>query len=176
MNLESIIESLLFIGAKPMSSAQLGDLAKCTVAEATEVADKLADYYRSAGRGMLVIKSSGKYQMVSAPENAEFVQGLVKAETSGELSRPSLETLTIIAYRGPIRKGDLDRVRGVNCSLILRNLMTRGLVESKQEADETFYSVTMDFVRYLGISDLKELPDYDKLSVDSFFDEALQRD
>jgi chromosome segregation and condensation protein ScpB len=54
--------------------------------------------------------------------------------------------------------------------------MTRGLVESKQDGDETLYAVTMDFVRHLGIADLKELPDYDKLSSDSLFEEALQRD
>ena len=106
--------------------------------------------------------------MVSSPENAELVQEFIKDETTGELSRPSLEALTIIAYRGPVSKIDLDRIRGVNCSLILRNLLLRGLIEGKfdKQKQETYYTVTLDFTRFLGLSEIKELPDFEKLNKD----------
>ena len=105
-----------------------------------------------------------------------MVQEFIKDETSGELTRPSLEALTVIAYRGPVSKIDLDRIRGVNCALILRNLMLRGLVEAKNDKkkSETYYNITLDFIRFLGISDIKELPDYERLSKDDTIDRVLE--
>ena len=174
MSLKSKIESLLFVVAKPLPIKQLADLTKESEADIERVADELEAEYRETGRGMQIVKSSNKYQMVSSPENAETVRSLVKDETTGEMSRPSLETLTIIAYRGPIAKSMLDRIRGVNCSLILRNLLIRGLVEAKQdkESDEVYYTVTLDFLRHLGVNEAKELPDYEKLSRDEVVNEV----
>ncbi|MCG2700667.1 SMC-Scp complex subunit ScpB, partial [Candidatus Parcubacteria bacterium] len=96
-------------------------------------------------------------------------------ETTGELSRPSLESLTIIAYRGPVAKIDLDRIRGINCALILRNLLLRGLIEGKYDnkKKETYYSVTFDFIKFLGINNIKELPDYERLNKDDTIDRML---
>jgi len=111
--------------------------------------------------------------MVSAPDNVKLIQEFIKDETTGELTRPSLETLTIIAYRGPVSKLDLERIRGVNCSLILRNLLIRGLVESKTEKKEIYYNITFDFIRFLGVNDIKELPDYERLHTDDSLDRML---
>jgi len=123
-----------------------------------------------------IIKNGSSFQMVTAPENAELIQQFVKDETTGELSRPSLETLTIIAYRGPVAKTDLDRIRGINCSLILRNLLIRGLVDVREDKkkDESYYTVTFDFLRFLGLNDVKELPDYQKLSQDDTIERILE--
>ena len=74
-----------------------------------------------------------------------------------------MEALTIIAYRGPIAKGDLDKIRGVNCALILRNLLLRGLIESKEVKGEDYYQVSLDFIKFLGVSDVSQLPDYQRL-------------
>ena len=74
--------------------------------------------------------------------------------------------MTIIAYRGPIAKYELERIRGVNCSLIIRNLLLRGLIEEKsgREGQDSLYSVTPDFLRFLGLSRAPDLPDYERLS------------
>lgn len=175
MSLKSQIESLLFVVAKPLPVKQLAELVKEPEADVERIADELEREYRETSRGMQIVKSGNKYQMVSSPENAEVVRGLVKDETSGELSRPSLETLTIIAYRGPIAKSALDRIRGVNCSLILRNLLIRGLVEAKSEKDndEAYYTVTLDFLRHLGINAAKELPDFERLSNEEIADTEI---
>ncbi len=168
MHIKSKIESLLFISAKPMGIKQIADLIKQKKEEIKKAGDELVEEYKEKKRGIQIIKNGSKYQMVSSPENAELVQEFIKDETTGELSRPSLEALTIIAYRGPVSKIDLDRIRGVNCSLILRNLLLRGLIEGKfdKQKQETYYIVTLDFTRFLGLSEIKELPDFEKLNKD----------
>ncbi len=175
MNIKSKIESLLFISAKPMAVKQLSDLIKGDVKEIKRAGDELVEEYKNKNQGIQIIKNGSKYQMVSSPDNAKLVQSFIKDETTGELSRPSMETLTIIAYRGPISKIDLDRIRGVNCSLIVRNLLLRGLIEGKDDKkkNETYYTVTFDFIRFLGINDIHELPDYERLSKDDTLDRML---
>jgi len=175
MEIKSKIESLLFISAKPMTIKQLSDLLKIKDSEIKKAGDELVEDYKNNKKGIQIIKNGSKFQMVSSPENAKVVQDFIKDETTGELTRPSLETLTIIAYRGPISKIDLDRIRGVNCSLIIRNLLLRGLIEAKADSKkkETYYTVTFDFIRFLGINEINELPDYDKLSKDDMIDRFL---
>jgi segregation and condensation protein B len=175
MNIKSKIESLLFISAKAMSMKALSDLIKVTPKEVEAAGQELMDDYQKNKSGLQIIKNGTSFQMVSAPENAKLVQEYIKDETTGELSRPSLETLTIIAYRGPVAKLDLDRIRGINCALILRNLLIRGLIEARQDKtkNETYYNVTLDFIKYLGVSEIKDLPDYEKLHQDDTIDRML---
>jgi len=159
-----------------MSVKALAGFVKKNDEEVKKACEDLVKEYQEAKKGIQIIKNASKFQMVSSADNAKLIQEFLQDETSGELSRPSLETLTIIAYRGPISKLDLDRIRGVNCSLILRNLLLRGLVEVKvdKQKDESYYNVTMDFVRFLGISDVSELPDFEKLSQDDSIDRMLE--
>ncbi len=166
MDLKSQIESILFVSAKPVAIKELASATGAPVEDVEREGDALVGEYADASRGMVVIRDGSRLQMVSSPDNAGAVRAFLKDETTGDLSRPSLETLTIIAYRGPISKIDLDRIRGVNCSLILRNLMMRGLVEASEngETRDACYSVSLDFIRFLGIRSLHELPDYERLS------------
>jgi segregation and condensation protein B len=175
MSLKSQLESLLFISAKPMSVNQLADLLKIAKEEVAQAGDALVEDYKGSGRGVQILKNGNNYQMASSPDNAKLVQEFIKDETTGELSRPSLEALTVIAYRGPIAKIDLDRIRGVNCAMILRNLLLRGLIEAKYDnkLKQNYYNVTMDFIRFLGINDIKELPDFERLSKDDTIDRVL---
>ena len=166
MSLKSQLESLLFISLKPLA---VKDLATFTKAKPKEVEEALAELladYQNKERGLTLIRNNNQYQLTTAGENAALVQEFLKDETSGELSQPSLEALTIIAYRGPIAKLELDRIRGINCSLIIRNLLLRGLIEEKfdRTKNENYYTVTHDFIRFLGLSDLEALPDYAKLN------------
>lgn len=165
MSLKSQLESLLFVAVRPVA---LKDLAASTKAKAKEVEDALADLaadYQARNGGLTLIKNNGQYQITTAAANSSLIQEFLKDETTGELSQPSLEALTIIAYRGPIAKLELDRIRGVNCALIIRNLLLRGLIEEKHDKtkDEDYYTVTHDFIRFLGLNEIANLPDYDKL-------------
>lgn len=183
MSLKSKIESLLFISAKPMTVNQLADLLKADLPagqagrkEIIKSADELLGDYKNNQAGIQIINDGAKYQMVSSPANAKIIQEFIKDETTGELSRPSLEALTIIAYRGPVAKIDLDRIRGINCALILRNLLIRGLVESKfdKKKNETYYTATFDFIRFFGLNSIKDLPDYARLHQDETIDRMLE--
>jgi segregation and condensation protein B len=175
MEIKSQIESLLFVSAKPVSVKELASAVGSAEKEVQAACDELSAEYKERNGGINILKNSGKFQMVSAPETAPAVQAFLKDETTGELSRPSLEALTVIAYRGPITKIELERIRGVNCSMILRNLLMRGLVDAKEDKmkKETYYEVTFDFIRFLGISDVRELPDYERLNAPETLDKAL---
>jgi len=173
--LKSKIEALLFVSAKPITINYLAELIKVEAGEIEKVGDELLAEYRDSGRGMQIVKDHAKYQMVTAPDHADLIRELIKDETTGELSRPSLETLTIIAYRGPISRADLNRIRGINCALIIKNLLLRGLIEAKENTEDgdSYYNVTFDFIRHLGLNDITELPDYERLSKDINLEEIL---
>jgi segregation and condensation protein B len=174
--LKSQLESLLFIAAKPLTSKQLAEWLETKPEKIVSACQELANDYKETGRGIQLTQSGDKFQLVSSPDNAEAVQKFIQEETGGELSRPSLEALTIIAYRGPVSKFELDRIRGVNCSLIVRNLLIRGLIESKDEKGETYYNVTLDFLRFLGVGSVQELPDYERLHNEQTINQVLEEE
>lgn len=165
MSLKSQLESLLFVSLKPLGAKELAAASGAGVAEVKEALSQLESDYAAAERGLALIRNNDQYQLTTAAANAALIQNFLKDETSGELSQPSLEALTIIAYRGPLTKLELERLRGVNCSLILRNLLLRGLIEERPDrrSEESLYAVTHDFLRFLGFSSLNELPDYERL-------------
>lgn len=159
------IESILFVTARPLSIRKLAELCGAQREEVSKALDAIAAVYNTEERGVRVMRHGDDVQMATAPGSSKLVQEFLKDETTGELTKPSLEALTIVAYRGPITKAELEQIRGVNCSLILRNLMMRGLVEAQGEVGQplTTFRVTLDFVRFLGVSTIEELPEYDKL-------------
>lgn len=167
MNIKTKIESLLFVSDRPLSAEDVLKVFGEDNAPAREDVEKFLEEifseYGEKKSGIIVIKNQGKYQMSSSPESADVVQKFLNDETTGELTRPQLETLTIIAYRGPIGKTELEQIRGVNCSLVLRNLLMRGLVEESEKDAEPAYAVTLDFLKFLGLRSAEELPDYQKL-------------
>jgi segregation and condensation protein B len=171
--LQAKIEAVLFIAAKPMTIKDLAAIIACTPAEATAACVALQQAYLDRQGGLALVQDESKYQLVSAPQQAAVVKEFVKQETTGELSKPSLETLTIIAYRGPIAKMELDQIRGINCALILRNLLIKGLIEMKSEKNESYYSVTTDFLKFLGLGNVHDLPDYEKLRTDKGLEQLI---
>ncbi len=177
MTTKQLIESLLFISGRPMSEAKLTEILQKDVKEIRSAAEELMTEWNVPERGVHIIKTGSSYQMATNPELAYLVKDFVKAEQSGELSRPSLETLTIIAYRGPITKAELEQIRGVNCSLILRNLLIKGLVEAHEDQEKmaTVYIITFDLLKFLGINRVEELPDYAKLNSNENLKKLLEQ-
>jgi len=175
MSLKSQLESLLFVAIRPLAVKDLADLVSAKTKEVEEALAELTTDYQERASGLNLIKNNNQYQITTAGDNAELVQKFLKDETTGELSQPSLEALTIIAYRGPISKWELDRIRGVNCSLIIRNLLLRGLIEEKfnRTKQENYYTITNDFIRFLGLGSLDDLPDYEKLNQLAAVDQVL---
>lgn len=176
-NNSAALEAILFVANKPLALNELSKLFSLKESEVETLLEELIGEYQERQGGLRLIKSGTKYQLVTAPETAAIVREFLQDEMSGELTRPSLEALTIIAYRGPIAKIDLDRIRGVNCALILRNLLIRGLIEEEfdKQKNETYYRVSLDFIRYLGVNRVEELPDYEKLHQDESIDRLINR-
>lgn len=166
MSVKSQLESILFVAIKPLTPKDLANLVGVKVDEVKAALEELSVDYKNSGRGLALISNNGQFQLTTSSENSTLVKDFLKDEVNGELSQPSLEALTIIAYRGPISKLELEKIRGVNCSLIIRNLLLRGLIEEKfnKIKNENYYAVTNDFIRFLGLSSLNDLPEYEKLN------------
>ena len=176
MSLQAQLESLLFLATKPLGVKKLSALTQSTVSDVRSALERLMADYNTAPRGIRILAHENEYQMATAPEHAELVADFVEEDLHGELTRPQLETLTVIAYRGPITKTDLEQVRGVHCGLILRNLMMRGLIQTEEDPTklQMVYTVTMDFLRTLGVASVKELPEYQVLSKAETIDRLLE--
>lgn len=167
MNLASKIESLLFVSHKPLSLKKISLHVSASPKEVEECMHGLMEKYDDREEhGILLARNGDQFQLVSSPRNAQLIQDYLKEDVSGELTRPAVETLSIIAYRGPISKTDIEQIRGINCSLILRNLLIRGLVDVKEDASrmEKMYTVSFDFFHHLGLQSMTELPDYERMS------------
>jgi segregation and condensation protein B len=173
-SLEAKIEALLAVSPRPLSVKKIAELADESKDAVREAAAGLAETLKARGSGLTLVRVDDELRMGSASETKDVVEKFVKDETTGELTRPQLETLTVVAYRGPVGKAELEQIRGVNCTIILRNLMMRGLVDEESENGLPAYRVSMDFMRFLGAGSIGELPDYETLRRDKRIEDILE--
>lgn len=165
MDLTGKIEALLFVASKPMTTKQIAKAVEAEKEDAQSSILELINRYNHEDKGVHIIEVDGEVHMVTNPAYAEFLDDYVKSDVTGELTRAQLETLTVIAYCGPVTRPEVEQIRGVNCSVIIRNLMVRGLIRENKEVDSILesYSLTTEALEHLGISSVKELPQYDEL-------------
>jgi segregation and condensation protein B len=175
MKLTTQLESLLFITNRPLTIKQLSELTAAEAAAVQAALVELAEKYNPEDSGVKLVANNQEYQLLTNAETSELTTQFIKQETTGDLTPAQLEALTVIAYRGPVSKAELEIIRGVNCTLILRNLMIRGLVECNTDKKNGVvqYSITFDFLKHLGLSSVRELPDYDKLNQDENLQKLL---
>lgn len=167
MNTESIMESLLFISGEPLSLKKIAKLTSINEGELKLSAGVLAEKYRAGKGGLRILIKGDQAQMVTSGENSEFVEKFLKADREGGLSRAASEVISIIAYRGPLARLEIEEIRGVNCSFTLRHLLIRGLVEkinNPKDARAYLYKISFDFLKKLGLESVEELPKYDELN------------
>ncbi|MFA5962149.1 MAG: SMC-Scp complex subunit ScpB [Parcubacteria group bacterium] len=164
--IKSIIESILFVSGEPMKLLKLAKVSDATEAEVEEAIAKLNEDY-AKGRGLLIVRIKDELQLVTNPENAEFVAELVKSEIQENLSQAALEVLSIVAYRGPMTRAEIEAIRGVNCSFTIRALLIRGLMDRTENIKDNrryIYSVSLDFLKKLGMDSVEKLPDWEVLN------------
>lgn len=176
--LTTTIEAVLFAAAKPIKLSDLRKHLDVSEEVVREAIDDIATRFNVEGSGIHLMEQNGSVQLVSNANVGEAVAKFLKKEASGPLTRPSLETLTIIAYRGPITKPEIEMVRGVNCSLILRNLLIRGFVTEEQDKQrlQPVYHVSHDFLQAIGVNRLDQLPDYEDFRTNERITELLSRE
>ncbi len=162
MNLKSAIETLLFVHGEPMEEEKIAKILKEKKDAVAAALNELREDYR--GRGFALLKKDNEWQLATNPEHAPFIEALVKNEFSEELSRAALETIAIVAYRGPLTRAQIEFVRGVNSSFTLRNLLMRGLVErinNPKDSRSYLYRVSFDFLKHFGLTRIEELPEFE---------------
>ena len=168
--LQSSIESILFASGEPVKLLKLVKILSIEKKEIEKVLIALNEKYADEKSGLALLRKGEEIQLVSKAENAAAVESLVKSELADSLSNAAMEVVSIIAYRGPISKVEIEQIRGVNCAYTLRNLLLRGLIERNDNIRDNrgyVYVISFDFLKKLGITDVKKLPEYGTLSVDS---------
>ena len=160
MTLESKIEAVLFWKGEPVQIKRLAALLKKSEAEIAEALKNLENGL--AERGIELVQKDDEVMLGTRPEMSGIIETLTKEELVKDIGRAGLETLSIIVYRGPTTRRDIDYIRGVNSSFIVRNLMIRGLIERvPNPSDERsfLYKPTFQLLQYLGVGKLDELPE-----------------
>jgi segregation and condensation protein B len=165
--LESKLEAILFVAGEPLRLEKLSKIINQSLADIKVALSNMSQSFEENRRGLRLVLADDSVQLVSAPELSSLIEDLFKSELKEELTPASLETLAIVAYKGPIKRSDIDFIRGVNSSYTLRNLLLRGLIEREgAEADGRAYEyrISFEFLRRLGLSSREALPDYEKIT------------
>jgi segregation and condensation protein B len=167
-----IIEALLFASDEPLSIPQMIDILKLAEEGGrkirmreeevlTVIRELNAEYVRQL-RSFRIIQVAGGYQFATMPEYAEWLGRLVKERAKRKLTQAVIETLSVIAYKQPITKPEMEAIRGVSADYAIQKLMERGLVtivgRSATAGRPLLYGTTADFLKHFGINDLSDLP------------------
>ena len=165
---KQILEAVLFASDQPVGLATLVEVLGDR--DASETAAILADLrreYDSTERGVTLSEIAGGYQILSRKECSPWVERMLRARRKVRLSKAALEALAIVAYRQPITKVEIDSIRGVDSAGVLHTLLERNLVtikgRSKSVGRPLLYATTPDFLSYMGLRDLDELPELKEL-------------
>jgi len=161
MNLESKIEAILFWKGEPMSRKKLGEILKVEEGEINDSLEKLKENLNK--RGIVLIEKGSEIALGTAPELSNLIENLQKEELNKELSKASLETLSIVLYKNGVSRAEIDYIRGVNSSFTLRALSVRGLVEKNTDPKDSrryIYKPSFELMSYMGIKSMEELSDY----------------
>jgi segregation and condensation protein B len=178
MELDAYIESILFFKGTPVSISFLSKVL-ARKPEDIETALKYLDL-KLKDRGLVLSRLGDEVSLGTSPKASAFIETLIKEELSRDLGKAGLETLSIVIYRGPISRAEIDYIRGVNSSFILRNLLIRDLIEKvKNPKDQrvALYSPTMKLLSYLGIKSINEMPQFEEVRNNIVkFEEEERRD
>ncbi len=176
MNLTSKLESILFVASKPLTTKRLAKATGKSVEDVVDAIETLILKYNRDDSGIHILREADTVHMGTNSANLEVVDGFVKHEVTGELTKAQLETLTVIAYRSPVLRSDIEKIRGVNCAVILRNLIMRGLVREYKSREEILstYVVTTEALSALGIRETSELPKYEALHTHDHIESIMQ--
>jgi len=167
----SIIENILFIADSPITQEKIGEVfnGEMNKAEIKGILDELkADYN---GRGVQLVEIAEGYQLCTRPEYAEWIKKFYKIDKGSKLSHASLETLSIIAYKQPITRIEMEEIRGVDSGGVVKTLSEKNLIKNmgrkKVPGRPMMYGTTRKFLEYFGLKSLTDLPTLEELKEDT---------
>jgi segregation and condensation protein B len=161
LTLDQQIEAILFAKNDEVSLNSLTKLFGLKKKEILESIEILKE--RLSHSALNIISNNDKFLLSTRVEAAPLLKEFVKKSELGELSPSALETISIVLYKKEISRAELDKIRGVNSSYILRNLLIRGLVEKKQADGVTKYTPTLDLLSFLGVPEIEKMPGFEKV-------------
>jgi len=162
MTIKRIIEALLFVSEKPLTVEEIKRVLDGMEEEKIkESIDELRRDYEKQDRSFIIRELAGGYQIITKCEFAPWISKLFKKDES-KLSNPSLETLAIIAYRQPLTRSEIEKIRGVNVEGVLKTLLDKCLIKVKGRKDAPgrpiAYGTTEEFLKRFGLGGLEQLP------------------
>ncbi|MBQ4898525.1 SMC-Scp complex subunit ScpB [Paenibacillus sp. Marseille-P2973] len=162
--LKSIIEGLLFLaGEEGISLKQLAEVTEQRQDLVTDALQDMKNSFERAGRGLQIVQIAGNYQLATLPQHAPYFEKLAYSPSRSSLSQAALETLSIIAYRQPITRIEVEEIRGVKSERAIHTLVNKDLIEEVGRAEAIgrpiLYGTTKAFLDYFGLASLKDLPD-----------------
>lgn len=169
IKLENKIETILFLESEPVFIDDLSKKLGISQDDCFEELKKIRNNYCKNNSSFDLVFNQNEVQLVIKKDLASFIKDYYRNNKIEQLSPAILEVLAIISYKGPISKAKIEYIRGVNCSSILRKLALRGLIERREGIPNSrifSYEPSLKFFKKLGISQLKDLPNYDKLTKD----------
>jgi segregation and condensation protein B len=164
LTLEAQIEAVLFWKAEPLTISELAQALVQTEVEINQALGTLSTQLHD--RGLALVRTGDEVMLGTAKEAGELIEHLTKEELAREIGKAGLETLTVILYRGSVSRAEIDYIRGVNSSFILRNLLILGLVDkipNPADARSFLYRPTFELFSWLGVKESAELPDYQRV-------------
>jgi len=161
---KQILEAVLFASDVPVTLSVLTQvLGNRSAAEVRGMLNEMAAAYESEERGVILSEIAGGFQILSRKECSPWVEQMLRSRRKIRLSKPALESLAIVAYKQPITKVEIDSIRGVDSAGVLHTLLERNLVtikgRSKGVGRPLLYSTTLEFLSYMGINELTDLPE-----------------
>ena len=158
-----ILEGILFVvGSEGISITELEEILDIKEENINFLIEKLKERYNSLEYGLNLEFLGGKYKLTTKKEHNDYYIKLLDKEKKSELSNSALETLAVIAYNSPITRGQIDDIRGVDSTYQIKKLLYRNLIKEAGKSDlpgrPKLYSITDEFLDYLGLSSLDELP------------------
>ena len=165
--LKSIIENVLLAADQPV---QIGELEKIFLDEADKkdlhlILEELKEEYQS--RNLQILEVADGYQLCTRHEFNDWIRKFLKLDRSSRLSQPSLDTLSIIAYKQPLTRQEVDEIRGVDSSGVIKTLLEKKVIgpagRKKVPGRPIMYRTTQKFLEYFGLKDLSDLPTLEDL-------------
>ncbi len=167
MELESKIEGLLFYKGEDMTISKIAELLKVGTEEVNQAILKLEQTLEN--RGLTLIRKDNSICLGISKELSPIIESIRKEELTKDLSKASVETLSIIMYKNGVSRSEIDYIRGVNSSFIIRNLLVRGLIEKvidEKDSRRNIYRPSFDTLSYMGVTSVENLPNYENIRND----------
>lgn len=178
MDLHGVLEGILFVvGDEGISFEKLLEVLNISNLELSRLIKDLDEEYINSNRGLKIDFLGNKYKLVTKVEHKSYYENLIEVEKNESLSQAALETLAVIAYNEPVTRIFVDEIRGVDSSHIIRKLVFRNLIKEIGRAElpgrPILYGVTDEFLDYLGLSSIDDLPKLEEIEVDESNDKYL---